>query len=216
MPTSPSKRHRFDPAIGAKAQRMTDNLRRLHRLGQEANSDPKKLSTDEFAAAHGVNPHTMRKARAFARAYTQRDLDKLCRLRRPSGLPLHVGYLNYLLSIPEKRDREAMAHQAASEGWSAADLYAAIRRKCPQRRCDHGRRMSIPASPTAGLSRLAADADRWLRRSQLVLEKVRTARLDRDGRQIAKEAAEVLERLAAGAEDAARSLRAACGRRVGR
>ncbi len=67
MPTRTSRRP-SDPALDAKARRLSDNLRRLHRLGQQANADRNDLSTDEFAAEHGLNANTMRKARAYSLA----------------------------------------------------------------------------------------------------------------------------------------------------
>ena len=212
MPTRTSRRP-SDPALDAKARRLSDNLRRLHRLGQQANADRNDLSTDEFAAEHGLNANTMRKARAFARAYSKPELEKLCRLRRPNGLPLYVGYLNCLLSIPDKQVRETMTVRAAREGWLPEDLYAAIRRRYP-RRCDHGRPLSISASPMLALKRLEADADRWMRRAALVVQKARTAKLDQHGKLSAREAAEVLNKLAEAAERAAGELQKVFGRRA--
>ena len=198
-------------AAQSKAQRMLANLRRLYDLGRQANSDKNPFSTDQLAATLGMSPHTLRKARAFARTYSPEDLDRLCRMRRPNGLPLHFGYIPYLLSIREKTARQKLARKAAKRGWTAPQLYSAIRRHYPERRCDHGRRMSIAGGPEAGLERLVADAERWLRLAELVIATVRKARLGREGRQRAREAAEALRRLASEAEAAAREIEK-CGR----
>jgi len=88
---------------------MIANLRRLYELGRQARSDQNSLPIEQFAAAQGLSPHTLRKARAFAREYSPEDLDKLCSLRRPNGLPLHFGYVPYLLSIRDKKARQTWA-----------------------------------------------------------------------------------------------------------
>ena len=75
--------------------------------------------------------------------------------------------------------------------------------------------MTVAVSPEIGLVRLVADANRWLRRAELVLKKVQSAGLDQAGRQAAKEAADVLAKLVKAAGQAATELRKATRRSAG-
>jgi len=53
---------------------MEDKLRQNYAIGQAAitaGESPKKVSTREFAESRGFSEHTVRKLKAFARAYNR-------------------------------------------------------------------------------------------------------------------------------------------------
>lgn len=52
----------------------------------------------DFPESRGLSEYSMRKLKAFLRYYDQRELDQLGALRRPNGLPQHLGYVGYLLA----------------------------------------------------------------------------------------------------------------------
>jgi len=54
-PIKPPSDKTIDPAVAAKAQRLIDNIRRLYKLGRRANSPKNNLSTEDFAAANGID-----------------------------------------------------------------------------------------------------------------------------------------------------------------
>ena len=94
-----------DPAvIEAKARRIIALLRKYHALGQPSKSKPKPMV--DVAKAHRIGVYTAYKARAFATAYSKRELEALCRLRRPDGLPLSWAYVPYLLTVKDRARSE--------------------------------------------------------------------------------------------------------------
>jgi hypothetical protein len=146
------KKFRHRPSvIKAKAKRIIDKLKDYHHLGQlndrqtpESTFDlAVKQSTVDLAVKKGIGINTAFKARAFARHYTQRELEALCRLRRPDGLPLNWAYVPYLLTVKDKRQRAQFEKQAAKIGWTAPELYAEIRRKLPTQRKPGGGRPPV-------------------------------------------------------------------------
>jgi len=195
-------------AIDAKAKRMADTLRSHHRLGLEAlDSD---LSTRQFADAHGMTEHTMRKIKSFAREYSRAELAALCRQRRPNGLPLQWGFIPQLLAISDKDERLAMQKRVIAEGWTAPQLARAVARK-NRTESGHGRPMKEPTTAEAGLEQLMAEAEMWVRRCEVVMAKLGPASakpLGRELRRCVEEAADVLDSVQKAAAGAARDLRA--------
>ena len=186
----------MDPAIEAKSLRMIGNIRRFYQLGERANSGNSTLSTADFAVANGVNIYTMRTARRFARRYTKREVNELCSLRRPNGLALHWGHIQSLLPVTAKRGRQQFQRKAAKENWSAQQLQRVLQQKYGLRGHCHGRGMKKPANLSAGLQLLIAEGKLWRRRCVLVMQEVQEAQSNRDLRQLASEAVDVLGEIA--------------------
>ena len=205
-----AREFRHDSAvIEAKAQQIIRKLRRYHHLGQPG--DPKKRrSTVELAAKSGIGVNTAFKARAFARLYTQSELDALCRRRRPDDLPLNWAYVPYLLTVKDKRQRAQFEMQAAKLGWTAPELYAEIRRKLPtQRKPGGGWPPNRPRISGSGLSRIIQESKTWLRYCEAIRPAL-TARRREKGlqRDIEKREQAIIElrRVARSAEEVANSL----------
>ena len=185
---------------------MIATLRRIYDLGRQSAAILDANKRKQFDVDNGLNERKASRARAFARRYTPKDLKELCRLRRPDGLPLHIGYLHFLLSVQDTQERQEIQRLAAAQGWTAPALYAEIRRRNPKRRCNHGRTMKKPATPQAGLQQLLAEGEFWRRRCQVVMDAMRTARMGQQLRQDAKGAAEAMRELAKEAGGAAGEL----------
>src|SRR5438046_10420330 len=87
--------------IAAKTKRMLDRLSMYYKLGRQANRPNEKESPEELGARHGMSRDQVRKIRVFARQYSPQQFRTLCMLRRPSGLPLHWGYVIALQAVQE-------------------------------------------------------------------------------------------------------------------
>jgi hypothetical protein len=115
------------PALLAKAHRMVSRLREQYALGQVALRTQKNgKSIADLAAKHGYSVNTLRKIRAFARDFSQADVEELWSSLRPNGLPLHWGYVSVLLAIRGKHGvavRKKFQRKAVKSG----HLYAAFR-----------------------------------------------------------------------------------------
>lgn len=189
---NPIAEQRRVAAIRGKARRMEKSLRKLHAIGRSANLAQKtrKRSTGAFAKARGLSEDTVRKLKKFATVYSDRsakpvakekpkerykrlkgweetDLNDLCLLRRPSGLPLHFGHVPSLLSIRKGDQRVEAARLAAKNGWSQAQLESYVRTRA-QRPPGHGRRLKSPPIGKSGLQFIVRDAERLMRRIELV------------------------------------------------
>src|SRR3954468_2425691 len=161
---APKKRP--DPAEEAERR-----IRHLHGVGREplarfpvgAAIDPDTVH--EIAEREGLKLDNMQRARQFARSYSEKELEELCRLRTPAGMPLGWGHVRRLVSIPNKAKRAALQRRAAREGWTAAQISEAILRDVVGRkRQNGGRPFAAPKTLGEGLRQVAGRSEEWLRR----------------------------------------------------
>ncbi len=165
-------------AFMPKADRMVQRLCEQHAVGSAAIAAEKTdgKSTAAYAAEVGVNQHTLRKLKAFARLYYARgekrargqsSLDTLCCFRRKdSRLGLHWGHLLVLLGVSKASDRFRWAKHAADNNWSPQRLRAELRKGKP---VGHGRPLKRHESPLDGIAQVLAEGTRWIARCELVV-----------------------------------------------
>src|SRR4051812_44813865 len=164
------------PAVAPKkrpdpAEEAESRLRHLHAVGREALArfpvgaafDPETIH--EIADREGLRLDNMQRARQFARSYSEKDLEELCRLRTAGGMPLSWGHVRRLVSIPNKAKRSALQRRAAKEGWTAAQISEAILREVVgRRRQNGGRPFAAPRTLGEGLRQVVLRSEEWLRR----------------------------------------------------
>lgn len=183
IPSSSAAAQAKVSAIKAKAKRIEQRVRKHHKTGRLANQAQeaeRSISTTAFAKKKGLDPGTLRRWKLFAKLYSAlptkkhnglSELDILCMLRRPNGLPLHWGYLPYLLSIKKNKARREMAEKAATEGWSPARLHAEICAK-EQRPRGHGRSVTIPTKLEDGVRHVLRESQLWLARAKKLVKQL--------------------------------------------
>ncbi len=146
-------------------------LRAYHALGRKVLArikdgplDVATLRELDEETGHGLD--NLRKARVFARVYTEGQLDELCALRTPRGMPLPWRHVQQLLKLPPGEKRDALQRKAAERGWSLEELSAAITKKARSRqtRSDGGRPFLRPRTVADGLRRIVRHGDEWMRR----------------------------------------------------
>lgn len=198
-----------------RARQMLDRLRWYYDIGQRLEAKLRENSGESLnsfgeSAGHGLSKSGMFKARHFARAYNKRDFETLCKMRNPRGLPLGWAHVVELVGIPNASMRSELQQQAADEGWSRAELAAAIQVRSRNRRLGSGRRVQRPRSAEEGLRRLARSSESWSRTIAALVDAVdgesvrnsKAARSELDGaiaalEQIAAEAARGIQQLGA-------------------
>src|SRR4051794_36246836 len=158
--------HRRDKVSEAEAQ-----LRAYHALGvmvrdrvKEGRLDAEMIRKLIEETGHGAD--NIRKARVFAARYTTGQLDELCQLRTPEGMPLAWRHVRQLLMLPPGEERDAVQRKAAEGRWSLEELTAKIPRKVrlKQSRREGGRAFRGPRTLADGLRRIKRHGDDWLRR----------------------------------------------------
>lgn len=154
-----------DPVTVARANRIEKRLRQHYQAGIQAEAAARAgRPVHAVAARHGLSAYTLRKCRAFARAYSKDELEERCGLRRrDSGLPLQWGHVTYLLIVDDKARRRQLQQEAAKQGWTAPMLNAAIPRKY-RLASGHDRRMARPGTIEEGLQQLILEGGHWSRR----------------------------------------------------
>ena len=157
---------RRDKEAEAEAQ-----LRAYHALGRKVLARIKDGPLDaatlrQLDEETGYGFDNIRKARLFARVYTEEQLDELCALRTPRGMPLPWRHVQQLLMVPPGEGRDALQRKAAERGWGLEELAAAIPGKVRrgQTRREGGRPFLRPRTVADGLRRIARHGDEWLRR----------------------------------------------------
>lgn len=161
-------------AFLSKSDRMARRLREQHVVGHAAIEAG--TSTATYAAEIGVNSHTLRKLKAFARLYYadgdtrthgRSSLNALCDLRRKdSNLGLHWGHLLVLLGISKAADRLTWAKRAADNNWSPQRLRDELRNGGT---AGSGRPLTKPATPVSGLAQVLREGKRWMDRCELAV-----------------------------------------------
>ncbi len=168
-PSLPASQHRFEKII--------ETLHEHYRIGQEAE---KHGSTVAYALENGMSEHTVRKFRAFANGYSQAEFNSFCRLRRPSGLPLHSGYIKYLLAAESlaakkkkngKKERQRFEKLAATNNWSQSQLHAAIRAEYGVEN-PHGRTMVVAEDFEVAVRQAIKEGQEWFKRTKVLFERV--------------------------------------------
>src|SRR5436305_1431218 len=114
-----------------KASEAEARLRAYHALGWKVRGRIKGGQLDaatvrELGEETGYGADNIRTTRAFAARYTGRQLDELCRLRTPGGMPLPWRHVRMLLMLPPGPGRDALQRRAAEKGWTLEELAAAI------------------------------------------------------------------------------------------
>jgi len=157
---------RRDKVSEAEAQ-----LRAYHALGimvrdrvKEGRLDADTIRKLIEETGHGAD--NIRKARVFAARYTAGQLDELCHLRTPEGMPLPWRHVRQLLMLPPGEGRDALQRKAAERGWSLEELVTAIPKRVrrEQTRREGGRAFRGPRSLADGLRQIERHGDEWLRR----------------------------------------------------
>lgn len=173
--SSPAAKAKF-AVVEAKAKRIVERLRKHHEMGQDANQLQAKqpISTVELAEKKQLDPGTLRRSKMFAKLYSSEsgsgrgglsEFQELCSLRRPTGLPLHWGYVPYLMTIKSRKKRREIAAKAASQGWSPARLHAEIR-QIEDRPPGHGRSVELPATTADATLQVVREGRLWLSRAK--------------------------------------------------
>jgi hypothetical protein len=155
-----------------KAAQVEAQIRAFHALGQAViarvggTGDIDATTLADLMKKTGEGRDNIRKARVFARVYKSEELDVLCRLRTPQGLPLSWRLVRQLLTVPPGKDREALQRKAAELGWSLEELTDAIPQKVrrQQRSREGGRAFRRPRTVVAGLRQVVRHGEEWLRR----------------------------------------------------
>lgn len=79
---------------------------------------------EELAENRQYSQVAIYKARQFAEMYSQEELEELCSLRKPDGLPLGIGHVYQLIQVEGRGERKRLQKDAAKNCWSSRKLKA--------------------------------------------------------------------------------------------
>jgi hypothetical protein len=145
--------------------RTLRDLRRFYEIGsrsldRHAGRMPYGKTGGE-AAGSKLHPEMLRKARAFAKAYSERQLNSLIALCRRHRHALGLSHVIRLLTVPAEA-RDALQEAAVVSEWGAARLDVEIMRRCGKRR-NAGRRRAVPSSGFEACYQIARAYEHWRR-----------------------------------------------------
>lgn len=96
--------------------------------------------------------------------YSQEELEELCSLRKPDGLPLGIGHVYQLIQVGGRGERKRLQKDAAKNCWSSRKLKAERMQKRGYKvPTNVGRKQWRPTNLEDALVQIAQHADRWLR-----------------------------------------------------
>lgn len=135
-------------ADNSRVRASVAELRRFYAVGRKSlDKYPDGVGyggMNEEAAKHRLSAEMLRKARALAAAYTQKDLDSACRAAQHHGYPLGVSHVILLLSVGDKPRRNRLQRDLIEKRWSKRELDAEIRKRFGNRNPTAGRRQTSP------------------------------------------------------------------------
>ncbi len=142
---------------------------------EAANEDPR------FASFVGLNPSTANALRLFARRFSPRKLETLCKIRTPSGDALSWTIVRMLFTV-ESRERLSLAKKAAKLNWSPTQLEFEITRGRPISSRTGGPRPTVPSDPTESVNLFGRKLDSLIKRLELMQEASfgEVSKVDRD------------------------------------
>ena len=155
-----------------KVREAIQKLRAYYQLGCDVrdadtnNPDRKAYSKGvslRFAEELGVSRDFIDKARQFASSYTLKELEDLCRLRRPDGMPMGTSLIVPLLKLKDKKVRRRFQRRAAQEGWTKVRLEQELALIPSDRPSSGGRRPAKAATMEEALREIALRSERWSR-----------------------------------------------------
>lgn len=161
------------PSAERRALTIANRLRKYHALG--CSSLASDLSGVAFAAQHRLSVFFVYKIRIFAKAYSSRDLDRLCKLRRADGLALHFGHVNVLTGVP-KRDRPRFEREIADNNWTAPRAHAEFKARYGKKREWGGRPVTLPPDRAEALRQAIDGAGAWQRKYRGLAAELRSGR----------------------------------------
>lgn len=98
----------------------------------------------------------------FVRAYTPADLDHLCSLVLPRGLPLSWSHVRTLLCVDSKEQRQALLDRTVKEGWTCDQLAYEVKHLSEGKTPDgRGRPPRIPKNFDDAVTQQLQSAEQW-------------------------------------------------------
>jgi hypothetical protein len=153
----------------AKAQEMVDYIRMRYQRGRDALEAEPEMATKQFASNQNVPLQEIRRDKQFARLFSAEEVELVCQLRTPRGMPLQTGHVKKVLSIADRKERMRWLTKAAEEGWTADVLSKQITKAKGQTEA-HGRSIKPPVSLEDGLEQLVREGELWLKRLTVLVE----------------------------------------------
>jgi hypothetical protein len=91
-------------SVQVKIRRILDKVQQFYEMGEKS-VDLAPGARRKFDENSPIGPERMRRARCFAKEYNETALKRFMGHRKPNGLPLHVGYIPYLLTVKTVESR---------------------------------------------------------------------------------------------------------------
>jgi hypothetical protein len=159
----------------ATREQEAKKLRDYYPLGLSVLSKARRSNRSVFqagtaiASAKGVSADQARKAARFASAFSQGDLDRLCKLcLDPKNTPLTFNHVRRVLWLKPQKKRMDLLTKSAQGGWTSAQLERAIRLSEPNRSEESSRRggprLTRPADLAEALEQIHSQTQEWLKR----------------------------------------------------
>lgn len=155
-----------------------ENLRYYYRIGQiceEIRQKPDMYSGKDGTSAIklieralSTQARTLRKAAAFAREFTQRQLDQLIGMvNTETNFQLHWGHVSFLLTLPTHEKRQQFAAEAVEKMLDPPALHDLIKKRT-KRSAGHGRKHEMPKTVAAQIRQILTFCRQWVAKNDEV------------------------------------------------
>jgi hypothetical protein len=159
-----------DPETRFGAGEKPRNLREWHAFGKQtlalfpAGADRHPPTIKKMVTELSIPKECVYRAVAFARSFSDVELEVLCALQTPAGNPLTFSHVRAVISVEDPKKRAVLLKRAASEGWTHDVLARATVEVTGSRKHHGGKPPSRPRTPDAALMQIAKYTEEWLSR----------------------------------------------------
>ena len=149
------------------ANSPAENIKKIREMHELGRGFPPKSAYGEaeavtLATEKKVGHGTVYRAKQFARMFSKKDVDRLCKLCR-DGNSLSWSHLPQIFKVESEQERWKLLDLAAKHDWSTRDLEREVDKRFPKKR-KYGGGKPKTAPDAAGLvQQIIRTSESWLR-----------------------------------------------------
>ncbi|MBP90281.1 MAG: hypothetical protein CMJ64_26845 [Planctomycetaceae bacterium] len=149
------------------AQSVAENIKKIREMYELGRGLPLKSAYGKAQAAtlateKNVGHGTVYRAKQFARMFSKKDVDRLCKLCR-DGNSLSWCHLPMIFKVKPEQERWNLLNLAVEHGWSARELAREVDKRYPNKRKYGGGKPKMAADAAGLVKQISRTSESWLR-----------------------------------------------------
>jgi hypothetical protein len=150
------------------AKSVAENVKKIREvyefgLGHFERTTYGKGEVEKLAAKQKLGQVAVYRARQFARMFSKKDVERLCKLRCRNRNSLSWGHIIKILKVRQEHQRWKLLELAAKHDWSTRDLEREVDMRFPKTRKYSGGKPKTAADAAGLVQQISRTSESWLR-----------------------------------------------------